>query len=109
MDNKLSSIELRQQLSQIISDDKTLYDTIEEEKRDFTPEEEGRFEANAQRAEQLKSDIGKAEKREYLERQEADLAKPIRRISPEVTRYHSSRKPSYNGAFRAWLTAGKCS
>jgi HK97 family phage major capsid protein len=120
MDNT-TSLELKKTRQAIIDDNETLLATAEKEERVMSDEEDSRFNANLQQAEEMAKQITETEQREYhaekrnlIAKQQQDNAKPIRKVNPGVypsgiqTASKRTNK-TFNQAFKGWLKGGsKC-
>lgn len=102
--------ELRNSRAQIIAQSRALVDKAETEQRAMSAEEETNFQKAMADADKLKADIEKAERREWVEAQEADLRNSQgRRVTPAAnggTVRGNITRQDFDESVRAWSLAG---
>lgn len=99
----MNSIELRQNWQSAVDEAANMISVAEKEQRDLTEEENTQWEAVCKRAEDLKTQIAKEEKKEYVAKAQSELQKPIKRSAAYPKQ---ADKKDFNLALRGWLMGG---
>jgi HK97 family phage major capsid protein len=99
------SVELKQERATLIADAKRMLDLVEKDNRAFTDQEEDTYNSITQKAESLRDEITKAERREWVESAEVENKRIERKIKPLVVRT-AEQSGNLNRAYLDWFRAG---
>jgi len=101
----VKSVELKQERATLIADAKRMLDLVEKENRAFTDDEENTYNSITHKAEHLRDEVTKAERREWVENAEVENKRIERKIKPLVVRT-SEQSGNLNRAYLDWFRAG---